>query len=87
MPFGRRRGAHRSHDSNARDPFDHLADERRAAEAEAWFLKPDEAPVLDVQAGVSSNITADDLAGRAGGADHGDERPDAADAPSEADPG
>lgn len=58
MAFGRRkRGAGR------RDPFVHLADERRAAEAEAWFLQPDDAPPLDVEAGISSNITDDDIEG------------------------
>ncbi len=63
MPFGRRRAAHRSRETNARDPFDHLADERRAAESEAWFLQPDDGPQLDVQAGVSSNLSDDDLDG------------------------
>jgi hypothetical protein len=100
MPFGRRRAAHRSRDSNARDPFDHLADERRAAESDVWFLQPDDAPDLEVQAGMSSNITAADLANRlaadsgadadtrpepgTGEADAGDTPPDT---PSEADPG
>ena len=43
MPFGRKKRAARD-----RDPFDHLADERRAAESEAWFLEPDDGPALDV---------------------------------------
>jgi hypothetical protein len=62
MPFGRRRAAHRSRETKARDPFDHLADERRAAESDAWFMRPDDAPPLEVQAGVSSNLSDDDLA-------------------------
>jgi hypothetical protein len=90
MPFGRRRGAHRTRETNARDPFDHLADERRAAEAEAWFLQPDDAPAIDVQAGVSSNITEDDLvAGTSGGGTSGDGEGNAsgaADAPSQPTP-
>lgn len=61
MPFGRRKASHKGRDAGARDPFDHLADERRAAEAEAWFLQPDDGPELDVQAGVSSNLSDDDL--------------------------
>jgi hypothetical protein len=78
MPFGRRRAAHRSRETNARDPFDHLADERRAAESDAWFMRPDDAPPIEVQAGVSSNLSDADLAdqrktagdqGDAGGAD------------------
>ena len=57
MPFGRRK-----HDSSkSRDPFEHLADERRAAESDAWFLEPDDGPELEVQAGVSSNLSDDDL--------------------------
>jgi hypothetical protein len=62
MPFGRRRAAHRSRETNARDPFDHLADERRAAESDAWFMRPDDAPPLEVQAGVSSDLSDADLA-------------------------
>jgi hypothetical protein len=67
MPFGRRKPAHRSRETNARDPFDHLADERRAAESDAWFMRPDDEPPLEVQAGVSSNLSDADLA------DQGDE--------------
>ena len=76
MPFGRRKPAHKSRATSARDPFDHLADERRAAESDAWFLEPDAGELdghlpareinqfgteLDVQAGVSSNLSDDDL--------------------------
>ncbi|HKY65055.1 MAG TPA: hypothetical protein VJM49_01730 [Acidimicrobiales bacterium] len=56
MPFGRKKPVKRG-----RDPFEHLADERREAEAETWFLQPDDAPELDVQTGISSNLTDDDL--------------------------
>lgn len=61
MPFGRRKSAHKGRETNTRDPFDHLADERRAAESDAWFLQPDDGPELDVQAGVSSNLDDADL--------------------------
>jgi hypothetical protein len=61
MPFGRRKHAHKGRDHRARDPFDHLADERRAAESDAWFLQPDDGPELDVQTGISSNLSDDDL--------------------------
>jgi hypothetical protein len=74
MPFGRRKPAHRSRETNARDPFDHLADERRAAESDAWFMRPDDAPPLEVQAGVSSNLSDADLADqRTTAGDQGDE--------------
>jgi hypothetical protein len=57
MAFGRRK-----RDSKSRDPFEHLADERRAAESgEPWFLGPDDAPQLDVEAGISSNLRDEDL--------------------------
>jgi hypothetical protein len=56
MAFGRKKRAEKG-----RDPFVHLADERRAAEAEAWFLQPDDGPGLDVEAGISSNLSDDDL--------------------------
>jgi hypothetical protein len=58
MPFGRRKPGRKG-----RDPFDHLADERDAAEADAWFLQPDDAPDLEIETGVSSNLTGDDLDG------------------------
>lgn len=60
MPFRRRK-----HGSDKRrDPFDHLADERRAAEsAEPWFLGTDDGPELDVETGISSNLNEDDLRG------------------------
>lgn len=63
MAFGRRK----SNDSNdktagERDPFAHLADDRREAEAGSpWFLDPDDEPALDVEAGISSNLSDDDL--------------------------
>lgn len=45
-----------------RDPFDHLADERRQAETDSpWFLGPDDGPELDVEAGVSSNLSDEDI--------------------------
>jgi hypothetical protein len=56
MAFGRKKRAPRD-----RDPFVHLADERRAAESETWFLEPDEGPELDVQTGISSNLSKEDL--------------------------
>lgn len=61
MPFGRRKPAHKGRETKTRDPFEHLADERRAAESDAWFLQPDDGPELDVQAGVSSNLDDPDL--------------------------
>ena len=61
MRLGRRKRG-----EDRKDPFVHLADERRAAEAEAWFLQPDDSPLLDVEAGISSNITDDDVAGHDG---------------------
>jgi hypothetical protein len=74
MPFGRRRAAHRSRETKARDPFDHLADERRAAESDAWFMRPDDAPPIEVQAGVSSNLSDADVADQPSAAgDQGDD--------------
>jgi hypothetical protein len=61
MPFGRRKPADKSRPPRGRDPFAHLADERQAAESEAWFLEPDDGPELDVEAGISSNLDEDDL--------------------------
>lgn len=55
MPFGRKK------QGKGRDPFEHLADERQAAESSAWFLEPDDGPELDVQTGISSNLGEDDL--------------------------
>ena len=49
-----------------RDPFDHLADERREAEGDAWFLGPDDGPELEVEAGISSNLHDEDVARREG---------------------
>ncbi len=61
MPFGRRRAEHKSRAAKARDPFEHLADERRAAESDAWFMAPDDGPELDIETGISSNLSEDDL--------------------------
>jgi hypothetical protein len=66
MPLGRRKsGDKRSGDKGrsprGRDPFAHLADERKAAESDAWFLQPDDGPELDVETGISSNLSEDDL--------------------------
>jgi hypothetical protein len=56
MAFSRRK------DRTRRDPFGHLRDERAQAESgDPWFLAPDEGPELDVQAGISSNLSEDDL--------------------------
>lgn len=56
MALGRRRK------QQNRDPFDHLADERRRAESETpWFLEQDDGPELEVQAGISSNLTDADV--------------------------
>jgi hypothetical protein len=44
-----------------RDPFDHLADDRREAESDAWFLGPDDGPELEVEAGISSNLRDEDV--------------------------
>jgi hypothetical protein len=44
-----------------RDPFAHLQDEREEAEAEPWFLAPDDGPELQVETGRSSNLSEDDL--------------------------
>jgi hypothetical protein len=58
MPFRRRK----RDGGKGRDPFEHLADERRAAESgEPWFLGPDEGPELDIETGISSNLSEDDL--------------------------
>lgn len=57
MAFGRRKS-----NSNARDPFAHLADERSEAEGESpWFLEPDDGPELEIQTGISSNLSVEDL--------------------------
>jgi hypothetical protein len=61
MPFGRRKPADKNRAQRGRDPFAHLADERQAAESDAWFLQPDDGPELDVEAGISSNLDPDDL--------------------------
>ena len=57
MVFGRRK-------NQDRDPFAHLAGERGDAESGSpWFLDADDGPELDVQAGISSNLRNDDVAG------------------------
>ena len=56
MAFGRKKRAPRE-----RDPFVHLAEERRAAESTTWFLEPDDGPPLEVETGISSNLSDDDL--------------------------
>ena len=61
MAFGRKKRSTRD-----RDPFVHLADERRAAESETWFLAPDDGPPLDIQTNISSNLSPEDLDDSAG---------------------
>jgi hypothetical protein len=56
MQFGRKKPGRKG-----RDPFEHLADERQAAESSPWFLEPDEGPELSVETGISSNLSEDDL--------------------------
>ena len=56
MAFGRKK-----RESRDRDPFVHLAEERRAAESGAWFLEPDDGPPLDIETNRSSNLSRDDL--------------------------
>jgi hypothetical protein len=59
MAFSRRKDRGRR---GGRDPFGHLQDERAQAESgDPWFLAPDDGPELDVQAGISSNLSEDDL--------------------------
>jgi hypothetical protein len=58
MPFSRRKDK----DRRGRDPFGHLHDERAKAESgDPWFLAPDDGPEIDVEAGVSSNLSEDDI--------------------------
>jgi hypothetical protein len=60
MPLSRRRKQQKQQPN--RDPFEHLADERREAEAGTpWFLGPDDGPELDVEAGISSNLNDEDV--------------------------
>jgi hypothetical protein len=56
MQFGRKKPGRKG-----RDPFEHLADERQAAESSPWFLESDEGPELSVETGISSNLSEDDL--------------------------
>jgi hypothetical protein len=64
MVFGRRK--HEGRTGDERDPFAHLEGERNDAESGSpWFLDgDDDAPELDVQAGISSNLDRRDLTGR-----------------------
>lgn len=71
MAFSRRKGAgsestkrSRRGRGASRDPFEHLSEERaKAEEGEPWFLSDDDdAPDLNVQAGISSNLRPEDLA-------------------------
>lgn len=44
------------------DPFRRSLDERRATEdTNPWFLADDDAPDLDIQAGIGSNLEDGDL--------------------------
>lgn len=65
MPFGRgkaRRKQQRKGRGSRRDPFEHLREERERAESgEPWFQAADNTPAFDVQAGISSNLSEDDL--------------------------
>jgi hypothetical protein len=64
MAFSRRKDRERR---GGRDPFGHLHDERAQVESEdPWFLAPDEGPELDVQAGISSNLSEVGLSSRPG---------------------
>jgi hypothetical protein len=56
MAFGRKKRSSRD-----RDPFVHLADERQVAERGTWFLEPDDGPQLEVETGISSNLSEEDL--------------------------
>jgi hypothetical protein len=63
MPFGRRNDEKKDPKrGRGRDPFGHLEDERSEAESgDPWFLGPDDGPELDIETGISSNLTKDDL--------------------------
>jgi hypothetical protein len=63
MPFSRRKDRRREQAKvDSRDPFAHLQDERaKAEEEEPWFLAPDDGPELEIETGISSNLTPDDL--------------------------
>lgn len=63
MPFGRRKDQNKDpKKARSRDPFEHLEDERAAAEdGDPWFLAPDDGPELEIETGISSNLTEDDL--------------------------
>jgi hypothetical protein len=60
MALSRRRKQQK--EEQQRDPFGHLAGDRQAAESgEPWFLAPDDGPELDIEAGISSNLSDEDL--------------------------
>lgn len=63
MPFSRRKDRSREQGkADSRDPFSHLREERaKAEEEEPWFLAPDDGPELEIETGISSNLTPDDL--------------------------
>jgi hypothetical protein len=66
MPFSRRKDRRREQGkADSRDPFAHLREERaKAEEEEPWFLGPDDGPELNIETGISSNLTPDDLEDR-----------------------
>jgi hypothetical protein len=63
MPFSRRKDRRREDQSgDSRDPFAHLREERtKAEEEEPWFLAPDDGPELQIETGISSNLSEDGL--------------------------
>jgi hypothetical protein len=63
MPFNRRKDKRKEPGkADSRDPFAHLREERiKAEEEEPWFLAPDDGPELQIETGISSNLTPDDL--------------------------
>lgn len=63
MAFSRRKDRRKDErKSDSRDPFEHLREERtKAEEEEPWFLGPDDGPELEIETGISSNLTKDDL--------------------------
>src|SRR5690625_640119 len=71
--------------SEARDPFVHLHEERaKLEEGEPWFLAGDDSADFQVQAGISSNLSADDLAAHED-AQHSRPSPDEAGPPTQFD--
>jgi hypothetical protein len=63
MTFSRRKDRRKEERrGDSRDPFEHLREERtKAEEEEPWFLAPDDGPELQIETGISSNLTQDDL--------------------------